>query len=378
MRWLFFTPIVILFYSGVCFYIGKRLLDFIRCFNPNTRALIFWLPFAFLCCALIAVNFFRHNLHFLRLAGSFWMTILLYLLMLLAVTEIVRLVLFLTGIKILNINLYTVGIALLFCVLINIYGVVHAHSIKTVNYDISLQGTGAGIRIVLVSDTHIGSFIGKSHLQRIVDKINLTQGDMVFLAGDIFDGNTHTIKDLEGVISVLRMIDASLGVFACLGNHDVDRLVFSGGSTEQIEEILKAAGIILLQDEVYKIRDNLYLAGRRDPHPIGMNADRKTAEELLKGLYGTIIVLEHQPTQFAEVEKAGADLLLCGHTHKGQLFPSTLITREVFRRAGSTYYGYWQGQTMQAVVTSGAAFWGPPLRVGTNSEIAVINVNFTP
>jgi len=298
--------------------------------------------------------------------------------MLLAVSEAVRLCLFLAGEKIPNFNLYTAGTALIICVLFNIYGIINAHSVKTVDYNLTLRGTGSDMRIVLVSDTHIGSNIGKSHIKRIADKINRAQGDIVLIAGDLFDGNIDYIKDLEGLISVLRTINAPLGVYACLGNHDVDMVSFSGSKTERIEEIIKRAGFVLLQDEVHKIRDNLYLAGRRDARPIGMNAERKPAGELLSSLAGTIIVLDHQPTEFSQIEKAGADLLLCGHTHRGQLFPSTLITREIFKRAGSVYYGYWQGQTMQAVVTSGAGFWGPPVRIGTNSEVVVINVNFTP
>jgi predicted MPP superfamily phosphohydrolase len=127
---------------------------------------------------------------------------------------------------------------------------------------------------------------------------------------------------------------------------------------------------------VQEVRDNLYIAGRRDARPIGMKAERKTPLELLSGIEGTVIVLDHQPTQFAELEQAGAGLVLSGHTHKGQIFPSTLITYLIYKLSGSTYYGYWRGNTMQAVVTSGAGFWGPPLRVGTNSEAVVIDIKF--
>ena len=107
-----------------------------------------------------------------------------------------------------------------------------------------------------------------------------------------------------------------------------------------------------------------------------MSADRKTPEELLAGLDGTIIVLDHQPTQFPLLEKAGVHLVFSGHTHTGQLFPGMLITRGMFRNLGAADYGHWQGHTMQGVVTSGAAVWGPPLRVGTNSEVAVIDIIF--
>ena len=378
MRWIFFTPIVFLFYGGVCFYIGKRLLDFSRYFSPNVKAAAFWIPFAVLCCVLLFSNFIRHNLNFLRITGSVWLAVLLYLMMFLALSETVRLSLFIAGKKIPNINLFLVGASIFLCALTIVYGVLHARSIKTVNYNITLQGAAYNeqLRIVLVSDLHIGSLIGEAWIGRIVDTVNKAQPDMVCIAGDIFDGNIDAIRDLPGVISRLRSINAPLGVYAVLGNHDIDRMSINGTTTERIEEILKAAGIVLLKDDVREIRENLYIAGRKDARPIGMSADRLSAGELCAGLNGTVIMLDHQPTEFAQIEQAGVDLLFCGHTHKGQVFPSTLITRSIFKNAGSTYYGYWQGKTMQAVVTSGAGIWGPPLRIGTNSEIAVINLEF--
>ena len=394
MRWIFITPVIFLIYGGVCFYTGKRLLDFSRCFAPNMKAAAFWLVFALLCVILLFSNFIRHNLNFLRTAGSVWLAFLLYMLLFLALSDIARLFLFTAGKKIPNINLYLVGAAIFLCALLIIYGVFHARSIKTVNYDIKLrnhwsmqgdqppgidsrrEGDNDPLRIVLLSDLHIGSLIGEAWIGRVVDAVNKAQPDIVCIAGDIFDGNLDAVRDLPGVISQLQSLKAPLGVYAVLGNHDIDRMSFNDARTQRIEEALKAADIVLLKDEVREIRRNLYIAGRKDARPIGMSADRLSASELLSGINGTIIMLDHQPVDFEQIEKAAADLLFCGHTHKGQVFPSTLITRGIFKNMGSTYYGYWQGNTMQAVVTSGAGVWGPPLRIGTNSEIAVINLEF--
>jgi predicted MPP superfamily phosphohydrolase len=375
MRWLFFSPVVVLIYAASCFYMGKRLLDFLRFFSPLNAA-VFWFPFAALCCVLTFANFFRHNPAFLKQAGLFWMAILLYMLMFLAAFDVLRLILFIAGKKIPNIGAYTGGAAILLCAILVIYGALHARSIKTVNYNLTLNGSGSEIRIALISDLHIGNSIGRTHIKKIVDAVNRFEPDMVCVSGDIFDGDIDAIKDLQGVISQFSAIKAPLGVYACLGNHDVDRTGFGGGSTQRIEGILRGSSLTLLQDETRKVRDNLYIAGRRDARPIGMNAERKTPRELLADIEGTVIVLDHQPTQFAELEQAGAGLVLSGHTHRGQIFPSTLITYFIYKLSGSTYYGYWRGKTVQAVVTSGAGFWGPPLRVGTNSEVAVIEIKF--
>ena len=306
------------------------------------------------------------------------MPVLMYLLMFFLLSDLTKLILFLFGKKIVNFNLYSTGISLLLCTLLMIYGALHARTIKTVNYSLTLPGSGSDIHIVLLSDLHIGSTIGKTWVKRAADSINKAQPDMICFAGDIFDGNTDTINDLDGVISVLNAVKAPLGVYAVLGNHDVDRMSIRGGSTERIEEILEAAGIVLLMDEVHQVRENLFIAGRRDARPIGMNVGRKTAKELLAGIEGTIVMLDHQPASFTQTEQAGADLVLCGHTHSGQFFPANLVTRSIFKKADAVSYGLWKGKKMQAVVTSGAGVWGPPVRIGTNSEIAVINIEFVP
>jgi predicted MPP superfamily phosphohydrolase len=107
-----------------------------------------------------------------------------------------------------------------------------------------------------------------------------------------------------------------------------------------------------------------------------MNAGRLSAQELLANIEGTVIVLDHQPVEFPLLEKAGADLVLSGHTHRGQMFPGSIVTYAMYKAMGAAHHGYWQGQGMQGVITSGAGVWGPPMRVGTNSEVAVINIKF--
>jgi predicted MPP superfamily phosphohydrolase len=161
----------------------------------------------------------------------------------------------------------------------------------------------------------------------------------------------------------------------------MDRITFSEiPSTEWVNEILRDGNIVVLEDEVLLLRENFFIAGRKDAMTRGRNVQRKSAMQLLEGIDrdSTVRVLSHQATQFAELEEAGADLLFCGHTHGGGFFPLSAIARAVSKRTGRTHYGYWKGETMQAVVTSGAGNWvGPQLRILTNNEVAVINVSFT-
>jgi predicted MPP superfamily phosphohydrolase len=389
MRWLF-SGFGIVIYTSLCAYIGARLFVFVRFLMPWTKAFLYWTVFIFLCYALVFVSFMRvPRLHFLERVGSYWMAVFIYLLFLLPLFDLLRLGLFLFHRNALTprFTAFGIGAVLCLCFIIITYGAVHSGSIRTVQYAIRLSGQADGLRIALISDLHIGSGVGRKHIAKAVNVINRTEPDIVFIAGDIFDGNLGTVQDMPGIAAEFKRIRPPLGVYACLGNHDVDRMFPSGGGTERIVAFLREAGITILQDEVAVIRENMYIAGRRDARPIGMNAQRETAAELCSVIVDgtappdnetprTLIVLDHQPTQFAEIEAAGADLVLCGHTHRGQLFPVNLITKSMYRKMGAAHYGYWRGNTLQAVITSGAGYWGPPLRVATNSEVAVIDITF--
>jgi predicted MPP superfamily phosphohydrolase len=366
-------------YSGLCIYIGARLLGLISFILPGTKNLAFWIPFALVCYSFIIFTFLRHSsLGVLWQASSYWIAAFVYLLLTLAAVDILRIALWMSGKTLSPIqNAGLTAAIILFCIMLVALGALNARKIHTVNYDVSLKGQGSNFTIALVSDLHIGHAVNRDWVNWIVDTVNQAEPDMVCITGDIFEGNIDIVRDMPGIITELKRIRAPMGVFACLGNHDVDS--FSEGSTARIEGILREAGIILLLDEVVTAGENLYLAGRRDASPIGMmNISRKSAMDLLAGLDAdrTLIVLDHQPNEFPQIEKAGADLILAGHTHAGQLFPATLITRAIFNKAGGKYYGYWQGNKTQAVVTSGAGIWGPPIRISTQSEVAVININF--
>jgi predicted MPP superfamily phosphohydrolase len=389
MRFVF-SGFGIVVYTALCVYIGTRIFTFVRYFMPWTKAPVFWVVFIPLCYAFVFVSFMRvPRMRFFERVGSYWMAVFIYLLVLLPLFDLLRLGLFLFHRNALTPRFTVFGIAAAFCLcfIIIVYGVFHAGSIRTVQYAIRLTGQGDGLRAALISDLHIGPGVGKKHITKVVNVINRAEPDIVFIAGDIFDGNLGTVRDMPGIAEEFKRIHSPLGVYACLGNHDVDRMSFSGNSTERIEAFLREAGITLLQDEAAAIGNNIYIAGRRDARPIGMNAERKTAAELCAAMFDgtvsadneiprTLIVLDHQPTQFDKIEAAGADLVLSGHTHRGQLFPTNLITKIMYHKLGASHYGYWRGNTLQAVITSGAGYWGPPMRIATNNEVAVIDITF--
>jgi predicted MPP superfamily phosphohydrolase len=383
--WQILAGVVLLVYTGINIYTGVRILDLARHFLPSFWALVFWPLYFLFCYSFILTLFLRlDRVRPLRQAALYALPFVIYFFLALLVIDGARLVL-----RLMNrppspgFSLAGTGIALGLALLAMIYGAFHARDIRTVHYEITLnKDLGGSLRIAHISDLHLGVSVGRKWAANIVDAVNRTKPDLICITGDIFDNNLDAIRDLDGVAAELRRLQAPLGVYACLGNHDVDRISLSalreGFPLVRIYDFLKKANIILLEDEVELVAERFYLAGRRDARPIGLRQERKSAAELTAGLDKSrpIIFLDHQPVDFPGNEGAGADLILSGHTHKGQFFPGNIFTARIYKKAGAVHYGYWRGNAAQGIVTSGSGVWGPPIRIATNSEVAVIDIKF--
>lgn len=261
--------------------------------------------------------------------------------------------------------------ALVISAVLCVYGGIHALVIQTKNYEVVLQkseGKTDSMKIALISDLHLGYVVDKKHVEKIVEAVNAAEPDLVCIAGDIFDGDITALDDPLALQELFHKINAPYGVYACLGNHD------AGAGYEGMLEFLDKAQIQLLQDVEVLIDDKIILAGRKDSAPIGSQGDRRTElEETGEAENIPRIILDHKPENIGEYYKS-TDLILCGHTHKGQFFPVNLINEITLE----VNYGYYRKneESPQVVVTSGIGTWGPPLRVGTDSEVAVIHVTF--
>lgn len=257
-------------------------------------------------------------------------------------------------------------------VVLSVCGGIHASKIQTVDYKIQMQeGNGATdvMNIVLISDLHIGYVVDEKHVEKIVASVNAAEPDLVCIAGDIFDGDITSVKHPSVLQRLFRSIKAPYGVYACLRNHD------AGAGYEDMLKFLDKAQIHLLQDESVLIGNKMILAGRKDSGPIGGQGEaRRELEEEAGMEHLSRIVLDHRPENIGSYDKS-TDLILSGHTHRGQMFPFNLVTGALL----DMDYGYYRQseEGPQAVVTSGAGTWGPPQRVGTDNEIAVIQVLFS-
>lgn len=218
------------------------------------------------------------------------------------------------------------------------------------------------LRIVAISDLHLGYGIGEGEFESWVNTINAEKPDIVLIAGDIIDNSVRPLK--EGHFAeVFHKINAPMGVYACMGNHE-----YISGMKGNIE-FFEKAGINLLRDSAALVEGSFYVVGRDDRS----NPDRKPLADLVAGLDKTkpIIMLDHQPYHLEEAEANGIDIQISGHTHQGQVWPISMITKKLYERD----HGFIKKGNSNIYVSSGIGIWGGKFRIGTQSEYVVIDVN---
>lgn len=215
-----------------------------------------------------------------------------------------------------------------------------------------------GMKMVLMSDLHLGYHNGRRELARWVDMVNAERPDVVLLAGDILDGSLRPVVE-EGMASELRRIKAP--VYAVFGNHEY----YAG--VDGAADFYRKAGITLLRDSIVTL-GNVVFVGRDDRS----NRHRKSLSALMRGVDKTkyMVLLDHQPYHLEKAERAGVDFQFSGHTHRGQLWPVSLITDAVYECS----YGPWRRGHTQYYVSSGMGIWGGKFRIGTCSEYVVATI----
>ena len=310
--------------------------------------------------------------------GSFWLAAMVYFFFIVIIIDISRLVnIFLPifppaeTVTYLNFKLLIFLSSVLLVSLIVAAGYINAKNpvIKTLQIKINKKANFLkSLNIVMVSDIHLGTIIGKKRFDNIVSKINTLNADLVLLAGDVFD------EDIKPVIQnntgeTLKNIKSRYGVFGITGNHE-----YIGGA-EKACQYLSEHNVQMLRDSVIKIKDSIYIAGREDKSIKQFaRKSRKSLGEILNGVDDSlpVIVMNHQPTEFGEAIKNKVDLHLSGHTHHGQLWPFGFIAKKVYTLSK----GYLLKENTHFFVSTGAGTWGPPIRTGNRPEIVNIKLIF--
>jgi uncharacterized protein len=220
------------------------------------------------------------------------------------------------------------------------------------------------LKIVAASDIHLGPSIDKSRLKKYVELINAQKPDIVLLAGDIADNATKPLID-QNMAEELHNIKTTQGVYAITGNHE-----YYGENPYATEAYLKSAGITYLRDSSVLVNNSFYIVGRDDKS----NLKRKSLKQIMNGIDKSkpIILLDHQPFNLEEAQVNDVDLQISGHTHNGQFFPGNLIVKLMYEKA----YGYMQKGKTHYYISSGLGLWGPQYRIGTQSELVVIDLKY--
>ena len=249
-----------------------------------------------------------------------------------------------------------------------LYGSLHARHLTTVTYTVPLASVKASVRVVLLSDLHVGLFIGSRYLDRVVRRVNQLHPDLVLIAGDLFDGYLPEDDTLHAVSQALRRLNAPMGTYAVTGNHDPDV------SDGRFQHFLQAAGIRLL-DNAACVLEGVTLVGRAGI--VDTPQRRKPLAPMLRGLPAQpVVVIDHDPQGIREAAACDVDLVVCGHTHKGQFFPLTWLTR--LANGGEYFYGAGVHGHTRYIISAGTGFFSLPVRIGTDSEVVLIQLESGP
>lgn len=231
------------------------------------------------------------------------------------------------------------------------------------NIDKKVEGLKT-LKVVMVADVHAGHLIDKKVLRMYVDKIMEQKADVILLVGDIIDYDLPPLVD-QKMDEEFRRLQAPYGVYVTTGNHE-----YRLNSDEKIAWLASKTGMTMLRDTSINIADKFYIVGREDDHA----EHRKSLLDLMKSVDRKmpVIVMNHEPKSLSEESSEQVDLAVYGHTHNGQLFPYNLLMSLIYEVG----HGYKKKDNTHVYVTSGLGLAGPQYRIGTISEIVVLNLQF--
>lgn len=358
---LFFaTLIIILVLSNI--YLTRRFNWYFSLENTKLLYAVFAPLTLLMFFGMMPLSNTTSNLgSFIYILAALTMGILLYLVLSVLLVDLLKLVTNFAP------KIYGLAaLALTFLVIIG--GMINAWSPRITNQEIELEGLKTEIRAMHLSDIHIGHFRGGKYLQRIVDRTNEQNVDVVFITGDLFDGRINLTRE---DLAPLKKLNAP--IYFVDGNHDK----YTGVKT--IKALLSEIDVQVLENEVTHFSE-LQIIGLNH-----MAADNKTFNMHASAQGPTIqstlatlnifkdkptVLLHHSPDGIKYANQNGVDLYLAGHTHAGQLFPVKYIAHILFdyNKGLHVFNG------TKLYVSQGVGTFGPPMRVGTISEMVLLSL----
>jgi len=376
-RFIIFLLVFLSLYSGLHLYGFLKTRKALACSPGITAMLVSFMAlmvFAPVIIRILERHGFELAAQSLAYIGYTWMGFLFLFVSASFVLDIYRLLLYIGG-RILQPDLSSITpsprhafiISLIVSIIITGYGAFEAAGIRTERVAIKTHKIPEKIgrlRVVQISDVHLGLIVGEKRLKRILDQVKLAKPDILVSTGDLLDGQTN---DLSGLEEMLNAVSTKYGKFAVTGNHE-----FYVGLTRALD-FIKKAGFTVLQGEGLTVAGLLNIAGIDDTAGGRYGLAKEVSEKaLLAKLSGErfTLLLKHSP--LVEKDALGFfDLQLSGHTHKGQIFPFNLITM-LFYPAHTGLHKLEKNSRLY--VSKGSGTWGPPLRFASPPEVTVIEL----
>ena len=318
------------------------------------------LSVSFLCASLLAFRYTSAPVRIFYRAAAVWLGLLSFLFLAAVFSWIVFGAARLAG---LALNFHRL-VELFFgaAALAGFYGVFNASWTRITRITVRLANLPEpwrGRTAALISDLHLGHVRNGSFLRRMVAKILKEEPDAIFIAGDLYDG---TAIDAKRAAAPLSELTAPHGVYFVAGNHE------QFGDDSKYLRAVEAAGVRVLTNEKVEA-DGLQIIGVPYRHATQNSHFASVLQDIGVDRGRASILLTHAPDHPEVAEAAGVSLQLSGHTHVGQFIPWSWMARRIYRQF---VYGLSRIGKMKVFTSSGAGTWGPPLRLGSNPEIVVL------
>lgn len=249
-------------------------------------------------------------------------------------------------------------------------GMYQAYGVWEKNYTLTTDKQIGSVRVAMIADSHTGTTFDGEGFAEHMKELQKASPDLLVIAGDFVDDDT-TREDMLRCCDALGELQTTYGVFYSFGNHDRGYFNYRNFSADELLGALRANGVNVLADDVVPVGDDLYVIGREDKSSRG----RAPIGELTQGLDEARykIVIDHQPADYAAEAAAGADLVLSGHTHGGQLYILNWIME--LMHTNDMLYGHRHTDGTDFVVTSGISDWNIVFKTGCRSEYVIIDIS---
>ncbi len=324
------------------------------------KLVVGFLSVSFVAASLLAFRYTNAPLRVFYRVSAVWVGILTFLFVAAALSWTIFGVARLVG---LGVNFHrTVELLYGAAIVTGLYGVFNASWTRITRTTVRLANlpeAWRGRRAALISDLHLGHVRNGSFLRRMVAKILQEEPDAIFIAGDLYDG---TAIDARRAAEPLSDLVAPHGVYFVAGNHE------QFGDDSKYLRAVAAAGVRVLSNEKVEV-DGLQIVGVPYRNAARQGNFASALRSMRLDHDRASILLTHAPDHPEIAEAAGVSLQLSGHTHLGQFVPWSWMARRIYRQF---VYGLSRIGKMQVFTSSGAGTWGPPLRLGSNPEIVVL------